>query len=504
MSRIFATCVRFSLTLGVYLRKMRSNCHFQKGSKIGAISFLQLYIKWKTTSIFDFQQVINLIMKVIFLIGVVLELSSAIAIHFPQVPLASSPLPPSLFDRLYGELVHSPETEAHKLQLVASGKVNAATIQTFSEESDVRKLANAHEYAVTDYLKQQSKIRFPDNDDTSDINYDQTFFGGILTYAHLPHFNCFDPESLEEPLDIAIVGAPFDTAVSYRPGARFGPEAIRSNARRSGVPRNEKNSKKKTGYPQNPLDPTTHNLSIVDCGDVTMNPFDNRIALNQLYRGQRSIHRHKGNSFKIPKIVTIGGDHTITLMAIRSVHEKLGKPIHVIHFDSHIDTWDPKMLGGGLTSYMELNHGTFLHFAHEQGYITDSGNYHVGIRAPFIDSNYDKQHDHDCGFDIISARAIDEIGVKGIIQKLKNIGENEPVYITVDIDCLDPAFAPGTGTMESGGFSTRELLSILDGLKGLNVVGADVVEVSPPYDTNSEITSLAATFVIESLLNLMM
>ncbi|KAF6072306.1 Arginase family protein [Candida albicans] len=130
---------------------------------------------------------------------------------------------------------------------------------------------------------------------------------------------------------------------------------------------------------------------------------------------------------------------------------------------------------------MSLNHGTFLHYATELGYIETKGNYHVGIRAPYIDANYDKQHDADFSKD-----------------------PNIPTYISVDIDVLDPAYAPGTGTMEAGGFTTRELLSILDGLKNkVNVIGGDVVEVSPPYDTNSEITSLAATSVVDSLLKLM-
>ncbi|CQB90044.1 Guanidinobutyrase [Chlamydia trachomatis] len=152
---------------------------------------------------------------------------------------------------------------------------------------------------------------------------------------------------------------------------------------------------------------------------------------------------------------------------------------------------------------MSLNHGTFLHYATELGYIETKGNYHVGIRAPYIDANYDKQHDADCGFHIIQANDIDKIGVQGIIDELAK-DPNIPTYISVDIDVLDPAYAPGTGTMEAGGFTTRELLSILDGLKNkVNVIGGDVVEVSPPYDTNSEITSLAATSVVDSLLKLM-
>ncbi|EGW31646.1 arginase [Spathaspora passalidarum NRRL Y-27907] len=352
----------------------------------------------------------------------------------------------------------------------------------------------------------RSQLNLPDKDDTSDIQSDQNMYGGILTYAHFPHFNCFNPEFYDDKeIDIAIVGAPFDTGVSYRPGARFGPEAIRSSARRLGEIAVDKKHKGKK-YPLDPYDSTTHDFKIIDCGDVAMTPFDNRIALNQLYRGIRAIHKHNPGSASRahPKTITMGGDHTITLMALKSISERLGKPVKVIHFDSHIDTWDPTVLGGGVTDYMKLNHGTFLHYAHELGYITNKGNFHVGIRAPLIDSLYDSEHDSECGFSIIRASDIDKVGVQGIVKTLKEaLGTEDPVYISVDIDVLDPSTAPGTGTMEIGGFTGRELLSILNGLKGINLVGADVVEVSPPYDTNSEITSLAATSVIDSFLQLM-
>lgn len=398
-------------------------------------------------------------------------------------------LKPNLMDKLYGDLVNTPETEQFRINALKSGE-KVQDDETF------------HSSAVEDFYKILSQIEFPDKDNTDDINSPQNMFGGILTFGHIPHFNCFDPKNSDKAIDIAIVGAPFDTGVSYRPGARFGPEALRSGARRIGEGTTER-TKKKHGYPKNPWDVNTHNLSIIDCGDVNMNPFDNRIALNQLYRGERAIHKHNAKS-GTPKILTMGGDHTITLMALKSLHEQLGKPVHIIHFDSHIDTWDPKILGGGLTDYMELNHGTFLHFAAELGYILPKNNYHVGLRAPLMDVLYDDKHDRECGFKSIVARDIDRIGVHGIINKLKEAIGDEPVYISVDIDVLDPAFAPGTGTMEAGGFSTRELLTILDGLRSLHLVGADLVEVSPPYDTNSEITGLAGIFVIESLIKTMM
>lgn len=417
--------------------------------------------------------------------------------------LASS----SLLDQLYGDLVHDNYKQSDFQRF------------TISQEEDNLNVYSSHDQKFPDvyyetilhhYLKRKPEARYPDKDDVSDIEIDQNMFGGIVTYAHLPHFNCFK-DSHDKPIDVAIVGAPFDTGVSFRPGARFGPDAIRSTAKRLSYPSStKKSSSKKTRVKHD----EPHNYSIVDCGDVAMNPFDNRIALNQLYRGHRAIvNNHKGKVHEIPRVITMGGDHTITLMALRNLYEQWKKPIKVIHFDSHIDTWDPKNLGGGITNYMSLNHGTFLHYAHEKGFIGDEGNYHVGIRAPLVDPDFDLRHDAECGFNVIGATSIDRIGVQGIIKELvesytdDDVKSGTPVYISVDIDVLDPAYAPGTGTMEVGGFTSRELLAILDGLRGTelgrHLIGADVVEVSPPYDTNSGITALAATAVIDSLLKIM-
>ena len=146
--------------------------------------------------------------------------------------------------------------------------------------------------------------------------------------------------------------------------------------------------------------------------------------------------------------------------------------------------------------------GTFLHIAHEEGLIQNSS-IHAGIRAPLRRRKEDIRNDVRCGFETIRARDIDRIGVDGVIKRLrKRVGTNH-VYVSVDIDVLDPAFAPATGTAEVGGWSTRELLAILEGLEGINVVGADVVEVSPIYDNAGENTVLAAAEVVQSLLTLM-
>lgn len=359
-----------------------------------------------------------------------------------------------------------------------------------------------------DDLEYNSYISIPPPDYVADL--DPQFgplYAGIPTFAHLPQVECFglDPNAPKPEFDVAIIGAPFDTGVSYRGGARFGPSGIREGSRRIGA--SASYSSINLGF-----NPYTDWAKVVDCGDAPMTPFDNRIALNQLYRAHRAIlhntqlpaknktHKYTGT---VPRIVTLGGDHTVTFSALRAASQVHG-PLAVIHFDSHIDTWDPVALGGNVSSYANLNHGTFLHFAHEKGYLVDDANIHVGIRAPFIrPHNADLVHDRRCGFDVVMARDIDRVGIHALADKIKKRVGNNKVYISVDIDVLDPAYAPGTGTAEPGGYSTREFLSLLDLLQGLDVVGADVVEVAPAYDSAGQITVLAAAQVVDSLLELM-
>ncbi|KAL4767823.1 hypothetical protein BDW60DRAFT_199180 [Aspergillus nidulans var. acristatus] len=319
-------------------------------------------------------------------------------------------------------------------------------------------------------------------------------FSGLTTFAHIPYVNCFiDSEAESSPYDIAILGAPFDTGVTARPGARYGPGGIRLGSRRI------QGWNIYTG--QNVFESWA---KLVDCGDAPLTWLDNTVALKQLDLAHKVISSRATNSTengRTPRIVTLGGDHTTTLSALRSTYKHFG-PVSVIHFDSHIDTWDPEVLGGGISYYAGVNHGTFLHIAHEEGLIRDSS-IHVGIRGPVVRPKGDIRNDIRCGFSIIKARDLDRLGIAGVVEDIKARVGNSRVYISVDIDVLDPAFAPATGTAEPGGFTTRELLSILDALRGLSVVGADVVEVAPIYDTTAETTTLAAAEVAHSLLGLM-
>ncbi|KAL2394481.1 Guanidinobutyrase [Exophiala dermatitidis] len=321
-------------------------------------------------------------------------------------------------------------------------------------------------------------------------------FAGLTTFANLPWVHCLSKDGDVEKYDIAFLGAPFDTGTTGRPGARFGPAGIRLGSRRISA--------------EAAWSAYTHNntflswAKIVDCGDAPLTFLDNTVALQQLGEAHKAVSARTANTTEVagvPRIITLGGDHTTTLAALRSTFDHWG-PVSVIHFDSHLDTWDPKVLGGGISHYAGVNHGTFLHIAHEEGLILNSSA-HAGIRAPAINKKYDWKNDKRCGFEIITARDIDRIGVMGIIDRLKARVGDTPVYISVDIDVLDPAFAPATGTAEVGGWTTRELLSILDGLEGLKVIGADVVEVAPVYDTAGETTGLAAAEVAHSLMSLM-
>ncbi|OWB58723.1 hydrolase activity protein [[Candida] boidinii] len=442
----------------------------------------------------------KLVLSLLGLIGIVQ--SNYIPIEQPQsllIEQQDNDIKLSFIDEIFGELINNEQVLNYKMDSISKGELRY--------DDDNNNYIDGDNFSIKS-LK-NSKLTLPHDDYIEDL-FDRLLYAGIITFAHLPTLNCFDYNSTDK-IDIAILGAPFDTGVSYSPGARFGPNGIRQGGRRLGggltSVRGFKNSLIRK------IDPYKSGLNIVDCGDIPMLPFDNRVALNQLYRGSRVIHNHQvlnSTKYDRPRIITLGGDHTITLMGLKSAFETFhdsNDKISVIHFDSHIDTWDPNVLGGGISNYAGLNHGTFLHYAAEAGYINKNSSLHVGIRAPYISDN-DINHDIECGFKMITAREIDDTveeggGIKGIVKRIKDIVGDTKVYITVDIDVLDPSTAPGTGTMEVGGFTSRELISILDGLEGIDLIGADVVEVSPPFDTRAGITTLVAAQVVDSFLGLM-
>ncbi len=299
-------------------------------------------------------------------------------------------------------------------------------------------------------------------------------YGGESTFALLPRLR--DLEAQERTAQIKIVGAPFDTGVSYRPGARFGPAHVRQSSRLL--------------RPYNPATRTSPftQVQVADAGDMALNPFNIAEALATIEQDALEL-TNDGAS-----LLTIGGDHTIALPLLRAASARAGQPVALLHFDAHLDTWD---------SYFgaDYTHGTPFRRAAEENLLDPAALCHVGTRGPLY-SQADLDDDERFGFGIITSADIMHNGVTEIITMLRERIADRPLYISLDIDVLDPAHAPGTGTPEAGGMTSRELLEILRGLRGLNLIGADVVEVLPGYD-HAELTGIAAAHACYDLLTLM-
>jgi agmatinase len=294
-------------------------------------------------------------------------------------------------------------------------------------------------------------------------------FAGLATFARLPRIDEV------AKADIAVVGIPFDAGTSFRPGARFGPAHIRESSRLL--------------RPYNPAqDAFPFALAqVVDAGDIAVNPFNIPEAMEQISAGVDELLEQD------IRLVTLGGDHTIAYPILKSLHKKHG-PVTVIHFDAHLDTWDT-YFGAPLT------HGTPFRRASEEGLIDLESCLHVGIRGPLYDKG-DLLDDTKLGFQVITSIDMDKLGMDAIVELVRKRVGNKPVYVSIDVDVLDPAFAPGTGTPEMGGFSSRELLALVRSLDAVNVIGADIVEVAPQYD-HAQITGIAASHLAYELITLL-
>jgi agmatinase len=260
-------------------------------------------------------------------------------------------------------------------------------------------------------------------------------------------------------VDLAVWGVPFDSAVSNRPGARFGPQAIR---RASAI---------FDGDPQWPFafDPFER-LAVVDYGDCT---FDyGRIAeVPACIREQAAAILATG-----ARLLTLGGDHSITLPLVEAHVERHG-PLALVQFDAHQDTWHDEP--------DRVDHGSFVARLAKLGLIRTERSIQIGIRTVAPES---------CGIEIVDGEAVHELGTAGLVERIRGRVGDAQAYLTFDIDCLDPAFAPGTGTPVAGGPSSAQMLMVLRRLTSLDWVGMDVVEVSPPYD-HADITAVAAATV---------
>ncbi|WP_240771309.1 agmatinase [Nocardioides sp. GY 10113] len=294
-------------------------------------------------------------------------------------------------------------------------------------------------------------------------------YGGAATFAKLPRIDQV------ERADIVVAGVPFDSGVSYRPGARFGPTHIRESSRllRPYHP----------GLEVSPFE----SAQVVDAGDIAVNPFNINEAMDTVQAAALDLTADGG------RLLTIGGDHTIALPLLRAAAERHG-PVALVHFDAHLDTWDT-YFGA------EYTHGTPFRRAVEEGILDTEALSHVGTRGPLYGKK-DLEDDRRFGFGIVTSSDVYYQGVREVVEKLRDRVGDRPVYLSIDIDVLDPAHAPGTGTPEAGGMTSRELLEILRGFAGANVVGADVVEVSPAYD-HAELTGVAAAHVAYDLVSLM-
>jgi agmatinase len=294
-------------------------------------------------------------------------------------------------------------------------------------------------------------------------------FAGPSTFARLPEIRDV------EHCDVGILGIPFDGGTSYRPGARFGPQAIRQASRHL-------RTQYHPAYDREPF----IELQVADAGDVACNPYSITEAIDQIQTAAT------GLLGQVKSIVSLGGDHTIAVPLLRAVNHHYG-PVALVHFDAHLDTWDT-YFGAPYT------HGTPFRRASEEGLFVDDVSMHVGIRGPLY-SRDDIKQDEELGFRVIHCDDFQTEGVDAIVGRIRDRVGDHPLYLSIDIDVLDPAHAPGTGTPEVAGMTSRELVNVLRGMAGLNIVSADVVEVAPAYD-HAEITALAAATVVYELINL--
>ena len=286
----------------------------------------------------------------------------------------------------------------------------------------------------------------------ADAHFFEPTYSGALSFLRRPYSRDFSD------VDVAVTGVPFDGAVTYRPGARLGPRAIRA----ASVQLAELDV-----FPQGFA--MSDYLSVVDAGDVVMNPHDPSTIFDTIY------HHAKAIIDTDTKLLSFGGDHFVAYPLIKAHVDKYG-PIALLQFDAHSDTWD---------SFGPLDHGTMFYEAVNEGLIDVAHSMQIGLRT---------HNDRDVGMKVITAPELHKRGVEAIAADITAHIGTRPCYVSFDIDVLDPAFAPGTGTPVSGGLATWQALELVRSLGGLDLIGMDLVEVSPPFD-HSEVTALAAATI---------
>ena len=299
-------------------------------------------------------------------------------------------------------------------------------------------------------------------------SFESPRFSGVRTFMRLP--NSRDLENS----DAAIVGAPFDTATTFRVGARFGPEGIRSVSHLL--------------RPYNPSQDVSifDHLSVIDYGDVPVVPGYIEESYRRIAEGLEPIHR----AGVVP--IVLGGDHSIALPELRAAAAVHG-PLALVQFDAHPDTWDAYF-------GQKHTHGTPFRRAVEEGLVKPERSIQVGMQGSLFDSG-DWNAARELGFELISTDGVRGIGISETIARTRERVGDAKAYVSFDVDFVDPAFAPGTGTPEIGGFTSREAQEFVRGLVGLDLAGCDVVEVYPAYDP-AQITAFLAANIAYELLSL--
>ena len=291
-------------------------------------------------------------------------------------------------------------------------------------------------------------------------------FAGIPSFMRLPIFE--DPAQL----DIALLGVPGDGGTTTRAGARHGPREVR----------NQSSLLRKVHHVSHiaPYDL----VRVGDIGDAPVNPIDLLDSLKRIEGFYRRIHA----AGAIP--LSVGGDHLVTLPIFRALAAE--RPIGMVHFDAHSDTND-RYFGDN-----PYTHGTPFRRAIEEGLLDPKRTVQIGIRGSIYDAD-DEAFAQECGIRVIHMEEFADLGVEATLAEVRRVVGQEPTYVTFDVDVLDPAFAPGTGTPEIGGMTTLQAQYMIRGLQGLNLIGADVVEVSPPFDQGGATALVGATMMFELL-----
>ncbi len=309
-----------------------------------------------------------------------------------------------------------------------------------------------------------TRKRQGDNAITRDSLYGTTpepAYAGVTSFMRRKYTQDLDG------VDVVVTGVPLDMATTNRPGTRFGPRAIRAASTIMAW-------EKPYGMEFDPFD----KLAVIDYGDCY---FD--FGRPQNVPDEIEKHAHDIIS-KGPGLLTLGGDHFVAYPLIKAHVKKHGGPLSLLHFDAHSDTWADE---DG-----RIDHGTMFYFAAKEGLVDPGKSVQIGLRTTNPDTR---------GFNVLDAPWVHEHGIAATIEKVREVIGDNPVYLTFDIDCLDPSYAPGTGTPVCGGLTSHQALAILRGLAGINIVGMDIVEVAPAYDVG-EITALAAASLSMEMLYL--